>query len=164
MKTLIIYITVMCSIFLACTEEDNLFFTYNELDTISLDGMGEAFEHASLYNDSLIMCVDGNLNCDMIMLSRLDEMFHFYENEFEFHHSNYSHNNVSDDHHHENGQRVRHGWMMTDQHDDESDGHNNSGGGPEPHDDEEEHSYNHDLHSWDEMMDLIEHHNEVHPG
>ncbi len=142
------YLIPALGIFLlfACNKEDGLFKVMPETDLIALEGMGEAYENALLYNDSLLICTTGQMNCDEATISHYDELFHQFDEMFDSHHADYSHNNVGDDHHHEDGHSIRHGSMM----------HHDDGG--------EEHGYEHNMETTELMMDLREMHEGIHPG
>ncbi len=79
--------------FFACHKEDDLFKIIPETDLIALEGMDEAYETALLYNDSLLACSTDPTNCDSATMIHYDELFHQFEEMFDFHHENYSHNN-----------------------------------------------------------------------
>ena len=138
-------------LFLACNKEDDLFDVMPETDLISLEGMDEAYESALLNNDLFLACTTEPMNCDSITMFHYDDLFHQFEEMFDFHHGNYSHNNVADDHHHEGDHNIRHGWMMN--HDD-----------GEEHTEEEEHGYDHNMETLELMMELREMHEDIHPG
>lgn len=147
LKYLIFLFTL--SIFLACHHDEiDLFEITPEGDLIALEGMEEAYERALLFNDSLITCSNESMDCDLATITHYDELFHQFEEMFNTHHSNYSHNNIEDDHHHELNRNIRHGSMMN--HDEDED--------------EDEHGYEHNMETFERMMDLIALHEEIHPG
>ena len=139
-------------IFLIACNKDEFFEIQPESDHEALEGMEETYEKALTYNDSLMFCsIDPNI-CDEETMSHYDDLFHEFDDMFDIHHGEYSHNNVADDHHHEGDHNVRHGWIS--HHDDG--GHH---GG-----EEEEHHYEHNLETLEMMMELREMHELVHPG
>jgi len=134
---------VIIFLIFACTKNDNLLDDLSESDLIALELMDEAYNGALLYNDSLRFCYMAPISCDSVTIYHHDKIFHQFDQMFEIHHSNYSHNNVGDDHHHEGEDNIRHGWMM----------HNDDG-----------HGYEHNLETWESMMEMREIHEEVHPN
>lgn len=149
------YVIFLLGLFVmvACNKEDDLFGIMPESDLIALEEMGEAYENALLYNDSLQLCSTEHMGCDSTTMFHYDELFHQFEEMFDIHHDAYSHNNVGDDHHHEGGHNIRHGGMMN--HNGDS-GHNDDDG----HDEE----YEHNMETLELMMDLREIHKGIHPG
>ena len=134
--------------FFACNQDEDHFDEMPQSDNVALEGMGEAFEAATHYNDSLTICLDDFANCDSTTMWHYDNMFHQFDEMFNQHHNDYSHNNVDDDHHHDTGQTVWHGNMM--------------GHGGDSHNDEP-HGYEHNNESFEEMMHLRELHDDIHP-
>lgn len=151
MKSIYLIFPVAIFLLFACNEENNLFEVTPESDLIALEGMEEAYERASIYNDSLLICFNESMDCDLATQMHYDELFHQFEGQFDAHHANYSHNNLEDDHHHEGGQNIRHGSMMND----------HGIGGDE---NEDGHGYEHDVETLEMMMDLRELHEKIHPG
>lgn len=143
--TQIIFVFIVLFLF-ECTPKNHLFEEMLEGDLIALKGMETAYENALVYNDSLKYCSSGQVNCDTDSQLLYDDLFHQYDEMFSLHHKNYSHNNTDDDHHHEQGHNILHGWMMN--------GH---------HRDEDEHGYEHDISSFEIMIELRESHLQVHP-
>lgn len=150
MKATYLILALGIFIFFACNKDDDLFKIMPENDLIALEGMDEAYENALLYNDSLLFCSNEPTSCDSATMFYYDNLFHQFDEMFDTHHQNYSHNNVSDDHHHEEGHNIRHGWMM---------GHD----GEEEHNEEENHEYEHSMETFELMMHLKEMHDEIHP-
>jgi len=144
------YIILVFGILLlfACKNEEDHTEELSESDLIALEGMEENYEAALRYNDSLAFCMNGTLDCDSSTMLHYDEMFHQFDDMFNFHHENFSHNNDDDDHHHDDGQTVWHGNMM--------------GHGGDPHEDDG-HGYEHNNETFEEMMHLRELHDEIHP-
>jgi len=137
--------------FAACETEDTLFEVMPQSDIIALEGMDESFNLASIYNDSLAFCADELLECDSETLAHYDDIYHQHDDLFELHHQNYSHNNMDDDHHHEGNNNIMHGDMM---------GHD----GDDDHDDGDgDHEMGHTMETFEMMMELREHHDEIHP-
>ena len=151
MKSIYLVLLFGLSIIVACDKGDGMFDVLPEGDEIALEGMGEAYEHAFLYNDSLSVCHDEPMSCDADFIARCDEQFHQFDEMFDLHHNNYSHNNFDDDHHHEGNNNVHHGGMMNHHPDD---GH--KGG--------EDHGYEHNFEAFQMMVQLREIHERVHPG
>ena len=143
------YIILVLSVLLifSCTDKEDHVDVLSESDEVALEGMGESYEAAFRYNDSLAMCINEPLSCDSATMTHYDEIFHQFDEMFKFHHENFSHNNIDDDHHHPNGQTVWHGNMM----------------GHEENPDEEHHEYEHNNESFERMMHLRELHDEIHP-
>lgn len=131
----------------SCMDDEDHLDVMSESDLVALEEMGESYEAALRYNDSLTICTNEPSSCDSTTMFHYDDMFHQFDDMFNFHHENFSHNNVDDDHHHPDGQTVWHGNMMG--HDDNSnDGHG---------------EYEHNNESFEEMMHLRELHDEIHP-
>ena len=132
-------------------DEEEHVAVLSESDEIALEGMGESYEAALRHNDSLALCTIEPLSCDSTTMIHYDEKFHHFDDMFNSHHGNFSHNNVDDDHHHPNGMTVWHGDMMGHDviHDDE-------------HGDEHD-EYTHNNESFEKMMHLRELHDEIHP-
>ena len=129
----------------ACNKDDDHFDEMSESDLIALEGMSEAYEAALRYNDSLTICTNDPLGCDSTTMFHYDDMFHQFDDQFNIHHNEYSHNNEDDDHHHSNGQSVWHGNMMG-------------------HGDNESHSgYEHNNETFEDMRHLRELHDDIHP-
>ena len=153
MKIAYLFLMFSLSIFIAC-DKDDFFDEIPQSDLIALEGMGEALEHAELYNDSLSLC-GTELTCDEDLIAHYDNEFHHFDGLFSEHHNNYSHNNIGDDHHHDGDRNIRHGWMMNDHDDEEHD--------DDEEEDEDEHEFGHDLDSYKMMLELREIHESVHP-
>lgn len=167
MKVKYLVLVFSISFLFACNKEDDLFEIMPVNDLIALEEMGEAFEHALLYNDSLTLCSTEAMSCDPSTIAHYDELFHQFDEMFNLHHENFSHNNIGDDHHHEAGNTIRHGWMMNDHeegehHEEEDD--DDEHGEEDEHGNEDEHHYEHNLNTYHLMKELREHHAEVHPG
>ncbi len=148
MKTIYLIFGLGIILTFACNKEDDQFKVISEDDIIALKGMDEAFQAASLYNDSLSMCVNDPIGCDSMTMFYYDEQFHQNDDLFEMHHENYSHNNVGDDHYHDGTNNIQNGGMMHN----ENDGHNN-----------EDHQFEHNQETLGLMMDLREMHDIIHP-
>lgn len=147
MKSTYLLIAFGILLIFACNMEDDHFEITPESDLAALEGMDQAYDRALAYNDSLIVCDSEPNSCDSTSMRHYDEMFHQFDEMFNEHHGNYSHNNVDDDHHHQEGRNVRHGDMMN--HDDD-------------HGDES-HEYEHNMETFEEMIHLREIHEDVHP-
>jgi hypothetical protein len=131
----------------ACNKEDDHFDLMPESDVLALEGMSDAYEASLRYNDSLTICTNEPSGCDSTTLFHYDDMFHQFDDQFNFHHNAYSHNNENDDHHHKSGQSVWHGNMM---------GHGNS------HNDDHG-DYDHNNETLEDMVHLRELHDDIHP-
>lgn len=136
----------------ACNKEDDLFDMLSESDHEALEGMEEAFEAATRYNDSLTICINDFTSCDSVRMWHYDDMFHQFDEMFDHHHGEYSHNNHDDDHHHNDGHTIWHGGMMG-----HGDGHDDGGS------DDDEHEYEHNNETFEAMRHLREMHDEIHP-
>ena len=159
-------VTILVSVFsifllFACNKEDDLFTVLPESDLVALQGMEDAYDNALMYNDSMLLCTD-QPTCNDAMMMHYDEMFHQFDEMFDMHHGNYSHDNMDDDHHHEGGQNVWHGDMMNGH---DNHGQDNHGQGNNGHDDNDGdgHGYEHNMETFQMMMDLREMHKQVHP-
>jgi len=150
MKITYLFLALCMTLFIAC-DKDNFFDEMSESDIVALEEMGEALEHAELYNDSLTLC-GTELICDDDLIAHYDKEFHHFEELFTEYHNGYSHNNIGDDHHHDGDRFIRHGWMMGGHDDDDDDG------------DDDEHEFGHDMDSYEMMLELRELHESVHPG
>lgn len=128
----------------SCTKESELAKELSEADKISLEGMEEAEHEAKEYNDSLMWCTDTNNLCTSITIAYYDSLFHYNVNQYDFHHTKYSHNNLEDDHHHEIANSHSHGNAM----------HTES---------EEEEEHGHSIESHQEMMMIKTEHEPYHP-
>lgn len=123
----------------SCTKESELAKELSEADKIASEGMEEAFHEAKEYNDSLIWCTDTNNLCTPVTIAYYDSVFHYNSDQYDFHHTNYSHNNLDDDHHHEVTSSHSHGNAM---HTEEEEGAN----------------HGHSIESHQEMMEIrVEH-------
>jgi len=142
MKSKYFIFVLSISFLLACNKDNDLFDIMSTSDLAALEGMDEAYDNALLYNDSLQLCSDEPTSCDSVTIAHYDEFFHQFDEMFNFHHGNYSHNNICDDHHHEGVNNVHHNGMM---------GHDN------------EHEYEHNMESLELMMELREIHEGIHP-
>ncbi len=147
MKSKYLFLVLGLLLIFSCMDEEDHVDVLSESDKVALQGMGENYEAALRYNDSLKMCTNAPLNCDSTTMFHYDDMFHQFDDMFNFHHDDFSHNNVDDDHHHPDGQTIWHGNMM---------GHD--GGTNDEHNE-----YEHNNESFEEMMHLRELHDEVHP-
>jgi len=146
MKTINLVILVVTLFLLAsCQKESDLAAELTEADEIATEGMEEAYHEALEYNDSLVWCTDTNNACTPTIINYYDSLFHYNVEEYDFHHENYSHNNLDDDHHHSMMSSHSHGNAI----------HEEEG--------EEEH-HGHSIESHYEMMELIEEHKEYHPN
>jgi hypothetical protein len=147
MKLRYIVFILSISFLFACQKDNDQLNPMSEGDLIALEGMDEAYESALRYNDSLQLCYDDPITCDSTRMAHYDELYHQFDEMFNFHHSNYSHSNSCDDHHHEGGNNIHHSGMMN-----------------SFHNSEQEHTYEHNMESWEFMMRLREMHQAVHPG
>ncbi len=103
--------------FAACNDDD-LFKVMPESDILALEGLHGAYDNAVVYNDSLMLCAENPGSCDSVLMVHYDEMFHQFDSLYNFHHDNYSHNNVGDDHHHVGDSGIMdHNGMMDDHED-----------------------------------------------
>tara|TARA_B100000508_G_C11456100_1_gene276813 strand:- start:1662 stop:2072 length:411 start_codon:yes stop_codon:yes gene_type:complete len=112
-------------ILISCQKESNLNRELSEADKVALEGMEEGYETAKLYNDSLVWCNNISNNCSKNFKAYCDSIYHEFDDSYEMHHDNYSHNNLEDDHHHSAISEHKHG---NDEHgdgeDDDQHGHN----------------------------------------
>jgi hypothetical protein len=101
MKTLNL-ILIVAAIFLlaSCQKKSDIPSELSSADEIATEGMEEAEHEAEEYNDSLVWCTDTSNACVATTVNYYDSLFHYNSDEFDFHHENYSHNNLDDDHHH----------------------------------------------------------------
>lgn len=152
------YLILALSIFIlfACNKDDDLFKIMPESDLLALEEMGEAYEHALLYNDSLMLCATEPMSCDSATMFHYDDFFHQFDQMFDLHHGNYSHHNEADDHHHDGNDNIWHGNMM--EHHGEGEHHGDE------HGDDEHEDYGHNRETFELMMHLREMHDEVHPN
>ncbi|MCB0632936.1 MAG: hypothetical protein R2824_32955 [Saprospiraceae bacterium] len=135
-------------IFTACQSGDDLFEIMPGSDIAAIEGMHDAYEEARFYNESLERCFNASTPCDLEIVDFYDHQFHRYDEMFDHQHNQYSHNNIGDDHHHENGNMIDHGMMN----------------GPQGHlHTAEAHEYQHNLATFQDMMDLRTMHELVHP-
>lgn len=135
-------------LFIACNSSDDLFEIMPGSDIAAIEGMHDAYEEARFYNESLEHCFSASTPCDPEIVDFYDHQFHRYDEMFDHQHNLYSHNNVGDDHHHENGNMVDHGMMKG------GTGHIHTA---------EAHEYQHNLATFQDMMDLRTMHELVHP-
>lgn len=147
MKLKYIVFILSISILFTCQKDSDLIKVMPETDLLALEGMNEAYESALRYNDSLQLCYDDPITYDSVRMTHCDAFYHQFDEKFNFHHGNYSHNNSCDDHHHEGGNITHHNGMMNSAHNGE---HN--------------HTYQHNMESWELMLQLREMHKSVHPG
>ncbi len=155
MKSKYFILVFSLSFLFACNKDNDLFEIMQESDLAALEGMDEAYDNALVYNDSLQLCFDDPISCDSVTVAHFDGYFHQFDDMFNLHHENYSHNYIDDDHHHEGGHNVRHGSMGEHQEEDEH---------GEEEEGEEEHEYEHNLETLEMMMELREMHEAIHPG
>lgn len=148
MKFKYIVFILSFSFLLACQKDNDVLNQMTESDLVALEGMDEAYEIAFRYNDSLRLCSTVPQNCDSNMMAQYDEYFHHFDEMFNLHHGNYSHNNSCDDHHHEGGNNIHH--------------HNGMMGSC--HNGAHEHTYEHNMESLELMMQLRVMHEGFHPG
>ncbi len=147
MKSIYLILVFGIVLIYACNKNDGHFQVMPESDKIALEGMSEAYEAALRFNDSLTICTNEPLSCDSITMFHYDDKFHQFDDQFNLHHNEYSHNNEDDDHHHNSGQSVWHGDMM---------GHGGS------HNDDHI-DYDHDNETLEVMMHLRKLHEDIHP-
>ena len=143
-----ILIFSVATFFVSCEKESDLVLEMSEADITATEGMEEAYHEAKEYNDSLIWCADTGTTCSVATVNYYDSLFHHFDDEFEMHHANYSHNNVEDDHHH----------SATSMH-----SHGNPNVGHDEEEEEEGHNEGHSIESHYEMEELRLEHKEYHP-
>jgi hypothetical protein len=158
MKSKYFILVFSFSFLFACNKSNDLFDVMPESDIVALEGMDEAYNNALIYNDSLQQCADEPTSCNDATVAHYDEFFHQFDDLFDQHHEDYSHNNMGDDHHHEGGNNVRHGSMMGD------DDHCDHCDDDDDDDDDGDHEYEHNMETFEMMMQLREMHENVHPG
>lgn len=81
----------------------------NQSDQEALVGIEAAYDNAQVYNDSLIYCAGSGHSCSQEYIEYCDSMFHHYEDLWNHHHDDYSHDNPHDDHHHDSHGMQHHG-------------------------------------------------------
>lgn len=146
MKTINLVLAITGLFFLAsCEKESNLATELSAADDIAVEGMEEAFHEAEEYNDSLIWCTDTSNACTPTTINYYDSLFHYNSDQYDFHHANYSHNNLDDDHHHSVVSSHSHGNAM--HHEEEEGGH-----------------HGHSIESHQEMAALRDAHVQYHPN
>lgn len=142
MRRLLISILTIASIviFIRCEKSNEGTNEISQEDISSIEGMEKSYDLAKQYDDSLLVCLDSNQFCEDGFVEYCDSLFHNYDERYEYHHNNYSHQNGNDDHHHEYMGQNEHGNGM-------HDGGNNQG-------------YMHDEESMNAMEELRELHDE----
>ena len=145
MKT-INFTLLIAAIFLlaSCQKESDLATELTAADEQATEGMEDALHEAEEHNEELVVCADSN-NCTVSAIQEADSLFHYQSDLFDFHHANYSHNNLDDDHHHDVISSHSHGNVD----------HGEEEG-------EEEHGHN--IESHHEMVELRAEHNQYHPN
>lgn len=146
MKT-INFTLLIAAIFLlaSCQKESDLATELTAADEQATEGMEDAEHEAKEYNDSLAWCTDTNNACAAITINYYDSLFHYHSDQFDFHHENYSHNNLDDDHHHSAVSSHSHGDAV--------------------HEEEEEGAdHGHSIEGHQEVEIIREEHNEYHPN
>ena len=112
------WIFIMITLFFMSCDDSGLFKVMPESDILALEGLHEAYDKALTYNDSLQLCDATPGSCDSMQMAYFEEMFHHFDSLYDFHHDNYSHNNIGDDHHHVgNNDFMDHNGMMDDHED-----------------------------------------------
>jgi len=147
MKTtnLILFMAILF-LLVSCEKKSDLIIEMSEADEIATEGMEEAEHEAEEYNDSLAWCTDTSNACTAITINYYDSLFHYHSDQFDFHHENYSHNNLDDDHHH-------------------SAVNTHSHGNPPEHGEEEEgEDHGHSIEGHQEMATIRAEHEEYHPN
>ena len=122
----------------SCSKESELAKELSEADKAAVEGMEEAEHEAKEFNELLIECADSLCTESL----EIDSLFHYQASQYDFHHTNYSHNNIDDDHHHSAVSSHSHGNAMN-----EEEG--------------EEHGYS--IESHQEMMMIKAEHEPYHP-
>ncbi len=126
----------------SCTKESELAKELTEADKIATEGMEEAEHEAKEHNEELIACLADSLCTES---QELDSLFHYQISQYDFHHANYSHNNLDDDHHHSVVSSHSHGNAM--------------------HEEEEEgEDHGHSIESHQEVANIIAEHEPYHPN
>lgn len=100
MKTSKIVIIAILGMFIglySCNDDD-MHSELSQADLESLDGLREAYASGVNENESLKISVQKS---DAEGIHLHDSLFHHFENLYEEHHMNYSHENGHDDHHHD---------------------------------------------------------------
>jgi hypothetical protein len=145
MKTtnLILLITALF-LMVSCEKKSDLIIEMSEADEIATEGMEEALHEAEEHNEELEVCADSN-NCTVSEIATIDSLYHYHSDQYDFHHENYSHNNLDDDHHH-------------------SEVNTHSHGNPEHGEEEEGEHHGHNIENHYEMIELREKHKEYHPN
>tara|TARA_R110000868_G_scaffold113264_1_gene304149 strand:+ start:5458 stop:5874 length:417 start_codon:yes stop_codon:yes gene_type:complete len=87
--------------FFACNDE--MMSELSESDQFALDGIRESYNNAFEENEALKASVELS---DSAGIKLHDSLYYHFENLFEEHHNNYSHDNAHDDHHHANGMHM----------------------------------------------------------
>jgi hypothetical protein len=146
MKT-VYSIFVFISIFamVSCDKESDLNQELSAADKVAAEGMEEAYESTRVYNDSLVWCDNSGSTCSLEFVNYCDSLYHNFDEEYNYHHNNYSHNNVGDDHHHSAMSMHNHG----------SNNQHGEGG--------EEGGHGHSIHGHNEMTELHALHQGYHP-
>ena len=121
--------------------QKNNFTELSAEDALASEEMEKAYNTAKVYNDSLIWCAENNPDCSDEFIAYCDSIVDSNEEQYDFHHGNYSHNNDEDDHDHHGNSNEGHEGMM--------DGHNPN------------HAI-HNLESHEAMEDLMQNHTEYH--
>lgn len=143
--------------------EDELFQDIHpESDEAALAAMGEAFEMASAYQDSIVYYTD--VIPDAVKVVLFDEQFHIYSMMYDTNHLIYSHMNASDDHHHtpnppaHGHHNVQVEMPFGDHHDESGDEHEDE------HGDGHEEEYHHTMENHLKMLSIQQNHLEYHPN
>lgn len=146
MKTINLVLAIAGLFFLAsCEKESTLALELSAADDIAVEGMEEALHEAEEHNEELIVCADSN-NCTVSEIAAIDSLFHYHSDQYDFHHSSYSHNNLEDDHHHSAMSSHSHG-NITAEHEEDTGGH-----------------HGHNIESHHEMVELRDEHEQYHPN
>lgn len=138
-KFFIPMILIITGMAMSC-QKSNSFQELSPEDILAAEEMEKAYETAKVYNDSLIWCVENNLDCNDEFIAYCDSIVDFNAEQYDFHHGNYSHNNDEDDHDHHGNSNEFHDGMMG--HDDDHAVHN--------------------LESHETMEDLMQNHSDYH--
>ncbi|PCJ24787.1 MAG: hypothetical protein COA97_09005 [Flavobacteriales bacterium] len=145
MKTLNLTLIIAAVFLLAsCQKESDIPAELSAADKIATEGMEEAEHEALEHNEELAVCADSN-NCTPSAIQTADSLFHYQSDMFDFHHANYSHNNLDDDHHHSAVSTHSHG-------------------NAEHAEEEEGADHGHSQESHYEMVELRAEHEQYHPN
>ena len=144
MKTINLTLLIAAIFLLAsCQKKSNIPSELSAADEIATEGMEDAIHEAEEHNEELVVCADSN-NCTPSEIQTADSLFHYQSDLFDFHHANYSHNNLDDDHHHSVVSSHSHGNAE--------------------HGEEEGEEHGHVIESHHEMVELRAEHEEYHPN